>query len=36
MVKGENKIAKLMEGKDLVKVIHVPDKLINLILKPKA
>ena len=36
VVKGENKIAKLMEGKDLVKVIHVPDKLINLILKPKA
>ena len=33
---AEAKIAKLMEGKELVKVIHVPNKLVNLILKPKA
>ena len=33
MVKAEPKIAKLMEGKNLVKVIHVPNKLMNLILK---
>jgi len=25
-----------MEGKEIVKVIHVPNKLVNLILKPKA
>ena len=35
-VTAEAKIAKLMEGKELVKVIHVPNKLVNLILKPKA
>ena len=35
-VTQEPKIAKLMEGKDLVKTIHVPNKLVNLILKPKA
>ena len=35
-VTAEAKIAKLMEGKELVKVIHVPKKLVNLILKPKA
>ena len=29
------KIAGYAEGMDIVKVIHVPDKLINLILKPK-
>jgi leucyl-tRNA synthetase len=29
------KIAGYVEGMDIVKVIHVPDKLINLILKPK-
>ena len=33
VVKAEPKIAKLMEGKTLVKVIHVPNKLMNLILK---
>ena len=33
VVKAEPKIAKLMEGKNLVKVIHVPNKLVNLILK---
>ena len=33
VVKAEPKIAKLMEGKNLVKVIHVPTKLMNLILK---
>ena len=33
VVKAEPKIAKLMEGKNLVKVIHVPNKLMNLILK---
>ena len=36
VVTAEPKIVKLMEGKDIVKVIHVPDKLVNLILKPKA
>ena len=35
-VRQEPKIAKLMEGKELVKTIHVPNKLVNLILKPKA
>ena len=35
-VTAEAKIAKLMEGKELVKVIHVPNKLVNLILKPKT
>ena len=33
VVQAEPKIAKLMEGKNLVKVIHVPNKLMNLILK---
>ena len=33
VVKAEPKIAKLMDGKNLVKVIHVPNKLMNLILK---
>ncbi len=33
VVKADSKIAKLMEGKALVKCIHVPDKLVNLILK---
>ena len=33
VVKAEPKFAKLMEGKNLVKVIHVPNKLMNLILK---
>ena len=33
VVKAEPKIAKLMEGKNLVKVIHMPNKLMNLILK---
>ena len=36
VVTADAKIAKLMEGKEIVKVIHVPDKLVNLILKPKA
>jgi len=35
-VTQEPKIAKLMEGKEIVKTIHVPNKLVNLILKPKA
>lgn len=30
------KVAKAMDGMELVKVIHVPNKLVNLILKPKA
>ncbi len=33
VVTADSKIAKLMEGKNLVKVIHVPNKLVNLILK---
>ena len=36
VVTADSKIQKLIEGKDLVKVIHVPNKLMNLILKPKA
>ena len=36
IVTADAKIAKLMEGKEIVKVIHVPNKLVNLILKPKA
>ena len=36
IVTADSKIAKLMEGKEIVKVIHVPNKLVNLILKPKA
>ena len=36
VVTADSKIQKLMEGKDLVKVIHVPNKLMNLILKSKA
>ena len=36
VVTADSKVQKLMEGKDLVKVIHVPNKLMNLILKPKA
>ena len=36
VVTADSKIQKLMEGKDLVKIIHVPNKLMNLILKPKA
>ncbi len=36
VVTADAKIAKLMEGKEIVKVIHVPNKLVNLILKPKA
>ena len=36
VVTADSKIQTLMEGKDLVKVIHVPNKLMNLILKPKA
>ena len=35
-VTQEPKIAKLMEGKEIVKTIHVPNKLVNLILKPQA
>ena len=35
-VTAEPKIVKLMEGKEIVKTIHVPNKLVNLILKPKA
>ena len=36
VVTADSKIRKLMEGKEIVKVIHVPNKLMNLILKPKA
>ena len=35
-VTQDAKIVKLMEGKEVVKTIHVPNKLVNLILKPKA
>ena len=36
IVTAVDKIAKAMEGMEIVKVIHVPNKLVNLILKPKA
>jgi len=36
LVTAVEKIAKAVEGMELVKVIHVPNKLVNLILKPKA
>ena len=32
--KGVEKVAKAMEGMEIVKVIHVKNKLVNLILKP--
>ncbi len=35
-VKAEPKIAKFLEGMDVVKVIHVPGKLVNFIVKPRA
>lgn len=35
-VKQEPKIVKLLEGMDIVKTIVVPNKIVNLILKPKA
>ena len=33
---ADAKIAKMMEGMELVKTIVVKNKLVNLILKPKA
>ncbi len=33
---SDPKVAKFTEGMDIVKVIHVPNKLVNLIVKPKA
>lgn len=35
-VREDAKLSKLLEGNDIVKTILVPNKLINLILKPKA
>jgi len=35
-VQAEPRIAKFLEGMDVVKVIHVPGKLVNFIVKPKA
>ena len=34
--KAEAKVAKFLEGMDIIKVIHVPNKLVNFIGKPKA
>ncbi len=34
--KAEPKVAKFLSGLDVVKIIHVPDKLVNFIGKPKA
>ena len=31
-----DKVQRQMEGMQIVKVIHIPNKLVNLILKPKA
>ena len=33
--KENEKVAKFLEGMEIVKVIHVPNKLVNLIAKPK-
>ena len=33
---ADPKVAKFTEGMEIVKVIHVPNKLVNLIVKPKA
>ena len=33
--KANEKVAKFLEGMEVVKVIHVPNKLVNLIVKPK-
>ena len=32
--KSNEKVARFLDGMDIVKVIHVPNKLINLIVKP--
>ena len=32
--KANEKVARFLEGMDIMKVIHVPNKLINLIVKP--
>ena len=34
--KADAKVAKFLEGMEIVKVIHVPGKLVNLIVKPQA
>jgi len=34
--KAVEKVAKAMEGMQIVKVIHVKNKLVNLILKPRS
>ncbi len=33
--KANEKVARFVEGMEIVKVIHVPNKLVNLIVKPK-
>ena len=33
--KENEKVARFVEGMEIVKVIHVPNKLVNLIVKPK-
>ena len=33
--KENEKVAKFLEGMEIAKVIHVPNKLVNLIVKPK-
>jgi len=33
--KANEKVARFLEGMEIVKVIHVPNKLVNLIVKPK-
>ncbi len=35
-IAGDEKLSRQLEGKELVKTILVPNKLVNLILKPKA
>jgi len=34
--KADAKVAKFLDGMEIVKVIHVPGKLVNLIVKPQA
>ena len=33
--KANEKVAKFLDGMEIIKVIHVPNKLVNLIAKPK-
>ena len=34
--KANEKVAKFLDGMEIIKIIHVPNKLVNLIAKPKT